>query len=254
MTTRFAALPVLAAVLAALGGNARAADKEAEEQFARLIHDAVVAKMPKQYEDQSGWGKTVPIMDGVKLANLRTKVKVGDHEEWPDGGWNRAVFRVDDPDKDVVIKVRDVWPSDHKTTLMTVEVTVKGHMEEERQQWQQGLKLLAFTAEANAVVVLTLDVDAAITFDLSKAPPQLVVKPKVTKSQIDLKEFDLVRVGKLQGDKAKAVGDEMKGGLQKAAKLAEPYATERINEAIVKALTDKNNKGPISAEKLLKDK
>ena len=140
-------------------------------------------------------------------SGARTRVKVGDHEEWPDGAWDRVVFRVDDPDKDVTIKVSDVRPSDHKTTLMKVEATTKVRVEEEHKQWQKGLQLLAFTAEANAVVTITLDVDAAVSLDRTKVPPEVVVKPAVTKSQLDLKEFELVRVGKvLEGERANKVG------------------------------------------------
>ena len=73
-------------------------------------------------------------------------------------------------------------------------------------------------------------------------------------NMIDYGEQRLYRAGKLEGDRAKQVGEEMKGGLRKALKLAEPYATQQINDAIVKALKDKDNKGPISGEKLLKEK
>jgi hypothetical protein len=235
MSRRFAILAALMVAVFALAGGARAADREEEEQFARLIHAAVVAKMPPQFEERTNWGQTTPIMDGVRLPNRRTRIKVGDREEWPHGAWNRLVVHLD-PQKDVAVKVSDVRPSDHKTTLMRVEVTLKASVEEERQRWQKGLLLLHVNADADVVLVVTLDVDAAISFDRSKIPPALDVKPTVLRTQLDLQEFDLRRirnrVAAVEGDLARSIGDEMKDTLRSAVKSAEPLATQKINEAL----------------------
>src|SRR5437868_78332 len=81
-------------------------------------------------------------------------------------------------------------PGGHKATLLHVEATVKLRVERERQQWRRGLLLLDLTARADAVVVLDLDVDASVGLDRSKVPPEVVVKPTVTRTQLDLKEFE----------------------------------------------------------------
>src|SRR5207248_1742925 len=84
-----------------------------------------------------------------RLPNRRMRVRVGDHDEWPDGPWLRTRVWVDDLDRDVTIKVRDVRPSDHQTTLLKVEATAKVHVERERQQWRRGLLLLGLLARAD---------------------------------------------------------------------------------------------------------
>jgi hypothetical protein len=44
--------------------------------------EAVVAKMPREYEDLSGWGRTMPLPQNLRLPRLkRTLVRVGDHFE-----------------------------------------------------------------------------------------------------------------------------------------------------------------------------
>src|SRR5579884_553135 len=167
-------------------------DTPAEEQLARLIKTAVLARAPKDYEDHSGWGRTTPVIEGMRLPNLRQRVRVGDHDEWPDGQWVRTRVRVDDPDRDVTIRVRNLRPSDHKSTLLTVDATVKLRVEHERQLWRRGLMLVGVTARADAVIDVSLDIDATVGLDTTKVPPEVSVKPTVTAVRLDLSEFELL--------------------------------------------------------------
>jgi len=129
MLTRLTPLAALLAALAVPAAPARAADGFAEEQIAKLIKKAVLAKAPKEHEVRSGWGRTTPVIEGMRLPNRRQRVRVGDHDEWPDGAWLRTKVWVEDLDRDVTIKVSDVRPSDHKTMLMKVEATAKVRVE-----------------------------------------------------------------------------------------------------------------------------
>src|SRR5436190_1189553 len=138
------------AVGLALGSHA-AADEEKPDyaEFSKLIHQAVTAQMPKQYEDRSSWGKTIPI-----------------------------------PDK---------------------------------------LRLIGLTVQADATVNVALDCDVAITLNTNKFPPELQIEPKVVDCQLDLKEFELIRVGKLiEGKDARELGNELKDILKQLIRLYEP--------------------------------
>src|SRR4051812_39594124 len=123
---------------------ARGGDKPAQADLAARIHQAVVAKMPRQYEDLSEWGKTIPPPPAVRFPRLRrTLIKVGDHYELPDGTWRRTRVWVDDPARDLTVQVPAVRKVGKNTTRLRVEATLAVQGERERQEWVRGVRLLA---------------------------------------------------------------------------------------------------------------
>jgi len=251
-------LPRTLLLTAVLTGLTAAADKDQPpakadySQLAGLIHAAIVPKLPKEIDDRTHWGSTIPDPGNLKLPQLaRTRVKVGDREELAHGQWVRTRLWIDDPDKDVQIEVRDLRKIDAKTVQLQVAATVHGHGERERRQYEKGLLLFGLPVQADAVVVLVLDFDVGLTLSTAKFPPEVIVEPKVTKTQLELKEFDLRKVGKLMiGEKGRELGHELKGVLQEQLKKLEPALKEKANEAIARGL--KEGKGTLSAEMLLK--
>jgi hypothetical protein len=220
-------------------------------ELARLILAAVVAKLPREFEDRSGWGRTIPDPGNLRLPQLRTRVKVGDKEELAHGAWVRTRGWLDDPAKDVQVEVRDLRKVDPKTVQLRLAVTVSGHGERERRQYEKGLRLFDLTLQADAVVVLVLDCDVGLALNTSTFPPEVVVEPKVTKSQLELKEFEPRKVGKVQlGERARELAGELKGVLQDHLKKHEQEIKDRINAAIARGL--KEGKGSVSAGALLK--
>ena len=245
--------------LAAANGPGKEGDKKANPDYAelsRLIRKVVLDQAPKAIEDDSGWGQTIPIPEGMKIGKLRTLVKVGDKLELPHGVWRKIKLWAADPDKDVQIRVRELKPVKLTTYRLVVEADLNLQTWSEVQHWQKGLALVGFIAEAETAVRLNLGCDVAITLNAKKFPPEFKIEPNVTDLQIDLKDFTLKKatlrrlgIG-IEGDAAKAAGDQFKGIVQGIIRDAEPAIKERANEAIVKGLKD--GKGALSLEKLLK--
>src|SRR5437868_3526058 len=100
-------------------------------EFSRILHKIVVAQVPKYVEDNSGWGGSIPIPDKLPLPRLRTRIKVGDHEELPHGLWRKLRVNVDDPDKDVAIQVRSFEKIDAKTYRLSLDsqAAIRGEVE-----------------------------------------------------------------------------------------------------------------------------
>src|SRR5262249_41863761 len=87
--------------------------KDASRDYAdlsRLIHKVVAGQVPKAIEDNSAWGKTIPIPDDLKLPKLRTVIKVGDKMELPHGLWRKVKLTMADPAKDLRIRVKELNP------------------------------------------------------------------------------------------------------------------------------------------------
>ncbi len=75
----------------AAGADSARTPEQAAADLGRLIHQAIVAKLPPVIEDSSGWGHTIPLPNRVLLPRLRrTLVPVGERMEVPDGPWRKA--------------------------------------------------------------------------------------------------------------------------------------------------------------------
>src|SRR5262249_35681112 len=58
--------------------KAPALPRSSLDELGKLIHKMALPSIPKYYEDNSGWGATVPAPPDLRLPRLRTFVKVGD--------------------------------------------------------------------------------------------------------------------------------------------------------------------------------
>src|SRR5262249_32900648 len=145
------------------------------------------------YEDESGWGQTIPIQPGERLPlpKLRTIIKKGDKLEAPHGLWRKVKAWMTDPAKDLQIQVRDLKALDGSTYRVTLEAEADLRTWTGAQHGQKGLALIGFIAEADAKVNLYLECDVALSLDGKKFPPAFKVEPKVSTLKIDLKDMTL---------------------------------------------------------------
>jgi len=224
--------------------------------LSKMIHKVVVAQLPKVFNGQTGWGQTTPITEGLPLMRRRQTVQVGDHLELPHGHWRKTRAWLDDPDRDLIIKVRDLRPVGNKSYQIKLDVDVAARGETDVQQWQKGLKLVDVTAQAAGRVGIFLECDVALSLSTT-FPPEVKVEPKVSNLKLELKDFELGRVDArrpgialaLQGQAASDVGKEFRGVLQDLLRAAEPTIKDRANEAIARSLRE--GKGTFSATALM---
>lgn len=238
----------------------KAEAKKDFSEFSKLLHRMVVKEIPKEIEDDSGWGPTIPLPDKVILPKLqRTFVKVGDRLEVPHGTWKRFRVTFADPAKDVQIAVKDFTKVDAKNYKLAVDAEAVMSGEGELKQWKNGVALFGATAQADAVIGVALVIDVNVSLVPKKFPPELSIKPKLADLKVDLKEFNLKRVNNqaakileigIEAGPARQLGNELKGYLQTIVKKFEPQIMEQANEAIAQSI--KEGKGTISASSLLK--
>jgi hypothetical protein len=164
--------------------------------------------------------------------------------ELPHGTWKRTKVWIDDPDRDLRIAVPSIRLMG-KTTRLRVETTAALRCVRERQDWIRGVRLLAVTAEADTVVQVGLDVDVTLAFDPAKPLDGLKVEAKVTQVQLDLKEFNLRRVGPVVFHEQGPLGEELKAAIQERLVALEPKVKDYANRAIAEGL--KNGKDLLPA-------
>jgi hypothetical protein len=227
------------------------AEEAAGADLARLIHKTIVAKLPTAYEDKSGWGQTIPLPDRLILPRLkRTMVKVGDHMEVPDGTWRKLRLRLEDPDRDLHVRIRgfkQLGPTTYRTTY-NVEATLRA--EADVQRWRNGVELADLTARADVRLVIRVECDSTARLATDKLPPRLVLDPDLKDLKLTLKEFTpkavtFRRAGvTVEGSPIEAVGAEVKDLVQALMESKEPDIRKGVNETL--------KKDPLPAAEVLK--
>ncbi len=221
-------------------------DKDYAE-FSKLVHGIVVSRTPKEYEHKDGWGATIPLEGRLPLPNLRTYLKDGDKVVLPHGAWKKVKLKLDDPNKDIKIQVKDFKPIDAKTYRVVLDADIALRADGEWQQWQKGLMLVGVGVQTDALINCVVGCDVGVALNFKKVPPEVALSPKITDLTIELKDIR-GRNGPLFTDEK--LKSDIKGLLRGAVKMFEPQVKELANQAIIQGIKD--GKGTMSAEALLK--
>ncbi|HZZ81585.1 MAG TPA: hypothetical protein VFE62_23990 [Gemmataceae bacterium] len=223
--------------------------KDDYAQFSKVIHKVVVKQLPKEFEDTSGWGQRIEIPPNLRLMNLRTLVKVGDHLEAPHGTWRRFKGKLEDPDKNLKIVVKDFRKLNEKAYRVVVDVDATFLVHGEAQQWQKGLFLIGGEADADANLTAAIVCDVGVSLNLKKFPPELKLEPKVSELGLELVDIKVRGGPILKGERGQAIANDIKNMLRAAVKASEPMVKDEANRAIAESLRE--GKGTISAGAIL---
>src|SRR6266545_3632403 len=143
MKTRALGLAVLIGGIGLSGASGQEAGKNGvkadHEALSRLVHRLVASQFPKTFEHDAGWGATIPIPDKLPLPRLRTRVRVGDHDELPHGSWRRVRGEMMNPERDLTVHVRGLAPKGKGAYRLSLDVDAAMSGELELQRWQKGL-------------------------------------------------------------------------------------------------------------------
>ncbi len=212
--------------------------------LSKIIHKRVLMQVPREHEEKFDWGKSIPIPDNLIAPGLpRTYVKVGNEKQLAHGNWKRVHVKLDDPDKNLKIKVREFKKLDKGGHRMLLDAEAMVRCDGEMNQYVRGLLLLRVTGQADATITSTMTCDVDIKINLKKFPPEVNVEPKIVEMTLDLKEFNLKQLGgTVQGEKLRQLGNDLMPDLIRGLlKAAEPLVKDYANEAIAASL--KESKG-----------
>ncbi|MBI1832729.1 MAG: hypothetical protein HYR84_14910 [Planctomycetes bacterium] len=230
-------------------GDAKPAPQDFAE-FSRIAHAIAVKQLPKQFEDASGWGQRIEIPGNLPFMKRRTVVKVGDKLEAPHGAWRKFKGKIEDPDKNLKINVKDFKKLNDSTYRLVVDVDVTMMCQVEWQQWQKGLLLLPAAATADASLTAAIVCDVGVSLNFKKIPPALDLEPKIAELGLDLVDFKLRGGPIVPGETGKTLAAEFKSVLRTLVRATEPMVKDYANKAIVQSIKD--GKGTISAGEIMK--
>jgi hypothetical protein len=220
-------------------------EEEPTAPLARVIHKIIVAKLPPVYENAADWGRTVPLPERMILPRLRrTVVQVGDRLEVPDGPWRRVRVLVEDPDRDIQVRVTSFKRLELMKYRVVVESDVALRGEADLQHWRNGVVLADLTARADVVLTVRVECNVIARMDSSRGAPRMVLAPTIEDLKLNLKEFTprqvtFRRAGlTIQGEGVEAAGEEFKDLLQALLRSVEPKVKQRADDAIAQGLRD----------------
>lgn len=224
-------------------------NKEVIEQLGRkLLLDAI----PRSVEEKKNWGKQV---ERPALGRKQRRQAESTGQEVPTklvnhGTWRQYAAVVIEPEKRLGFRLENLRLSMDQTLHFRVIVGLPLFVKAELQQWIHGLRLLGVTAEADAGLEATLDCQVRVQLTSGSGfLPELAIEPKVTNSELRLREFRLRRIGDIGGKVAHELGDEAKKWLDLLIRNQGNKIADKANQAIQR----KADKGKIvvSATKLL---
>lgn len=244
----------LAAAMGATGHVARAEQPGAESNAAAtpspsksyavrpplidLAESLISDALPRRYSDARHWDKQKHFTKGLKVELDGLKVETRRRKELMNHGtWKRYDVWLPEGQK-LALDVTDVRTYDdgRVTFRLSASGPLKGRVE--LQQWQRGVRLLGVSADCEATVRLTLDVEAALSTRQGLLLPTVAVVPKVTQAHVEMADFRLRRIGELRGPLAKELGDAAEPTLRREVARQNEKIAAKINKSIAKHSDD----------------
>ena len=242
----------LIAAVAILPLTLNAQDTETKPDYAafsKLIHKTVTKEL-KEFKDDSGWGQTIPVPPKLPLPKLRTYLKSGDEVVLPHGSWQRFKGKIEDPDKNLKIVVKDFKKTaDGKKYRLVADVDVTIVCAGEWQLWQKGLLLVGAESAADANFTAAVVCEVGVRLDFTKFPPEMKTEPKVTELGLNLVDFKFRHEPIIKGETGDNLRRDLKDLLRSVVKSKEGAVKNYANEAITQSL--KEGKGTISASAIM---
>jgi hypothetical protein len=219
----------------------------------RLIHDAVVSKLSKVYEDASGWGRTIPLPEQLRRPRARRMIiDVDGRPEVPDGTWHKVRLWLADPDRDLHVRVKSFRGLEATKYRLEVSTDTLLRTEADVVRWRNGILLADVTARARVALNISVVCEVSGRLDTSVVPPELRLEPDLRDLKVDVKEVvptrvTLNRLGVTVGREVLGgAGEELRDTLQVLIRRRDKRAAEMLAKAL------REGKGPLAAARMLK--
>jgi len=166
--------------------------------------------------------------EGVKIETRRKWVDVND------GTWTRYRVTPLNPDKHLEVRVEKIEPLDGNKVRLELSASAKLRVFGRLSQWERGVQLVSLSAEADTVVRVQGTVEVALKLDPTKLPPDVYLEPTVTKADVKIADFDLRRVGQLDGPLIRSLSDDARDVIEAELKERRPKLVASLNKKLAK--------------------
>lgn len=193
------------------------------------------------YEDSPNWGHTKHVAVGIKWKGKGLKVHPeAQYADRNDGIWRTVRISAENLPNALVFEVRDVRQEGTDKTLFTVFLAFDASVDFTQQNWDEGLKLYDGSVRATAKVKLTLSCEMTTRTELTGGfVPDVVLRVRVTKANLEYDHLVIKHVAGLGGDAAKVLGGLVTSTIKQLHPSLERHLLAKANAAIEKAADTK---------------
>lgn len=193
--------------------------------LAEIVREAI----PPTYERDKDWGRQKRITTGLRIDKLdisRRKKEV-DH-----GTWKRYHIELVDPEENLQVRVENLRSLGPGKAALTIVVDGKFKGWAQARVYNRGVHVITLTTEGMTTLTVRADFEMSITATPADFFAGIQLSPVATSAHVDIRDFELNRVGELHGSLARELGSGLKRVIQK--ELDGPKLVTKLNRAIDK--------------------
>jgi hypothetical protein len=204
--------------------------------WSTLLRDLVDETIPRDYEKRDGWGRETEIVTGVRvrqkngLPRLSKRTKRVNH-----GVWKRYRIALINPEEKLKFTLHDVQPAEDAGLTFKVVVSARVRCTAQSEFWNFGIQTGSATVQADATV-RAIAKFVVRSRDLGPDDDSWFTEIEYTleadRVRIELDDFDVRRVGKLDGDLADGLGNTAQALLGEVLHGQEEKVTRRIRREL----------------------
>jgi len=204
--------------------------------WSTLLRDLVDETIPRDYEKRDGWGRETEIVTGVRVREKNGLPRISKRTKRVNHGvWKRYRIALINPEEKLKFAVHDVHAAEGAALTFKVVVSARVRCTAQSEFWNFGVQTGSATVQADATVraVARFIVNSR---DLKPDDDSWFTDVEYTldadRVRIDLDDFDVRRVGKLDGDLADGLGNTAQALLAEVLHGQEQKVTQRIRREL----------------------
>jgi hypothetical protein len=202
------------------------------DQLARVI---LLANLPRNYENSKNWGLTKPRWDGLHVhldgGRITTKRR---WKEVNHGTWTQYRAWLVDPEQQLHLQSNNLRTTDDQRVAVDLLVSARVGASGRLSEWNRGLQLYSFRADAEASLQLKLSCELATRLDATRIPPDVILEPRVVDASLDLHNFQLQRISRADGPLVHKLGDMLRDDIEREVNSRRQKLVEKLNRALDK--------------------
>jgi hypothetical protein len=205
------------------------------EALSGIIRQIALKNAPHEFEDSDDWGKTKRMWDGLKVSmdGLRIKTKRR-HKDANHGSWKKYRAWLIKPQQELQIRLENLREIPGKGAGFDLVLETPLGAAARWSEWRLDVQLYSISAEADAKIRLRMQCELGMSVALAGFSPRVQLEPRITDANLQLIDFRLHRISKLDGPVVKELGRALRTVLREELERRNDKLVARINRAIEK--------------------
>jgi hypothetical protein len=213
--------------------NASTVDASTPDGLAAALSDLLRDAIPRRYEKKKDWERTKHITTGLKTEGSGLDMRIRRTKtEVKHGNWKHYRIETVDPGEQMDIRVENLHGVAPGKIAFTLFFTSQLEGWAQTRVYNRGVHIITLTAEGNTTLRLWLDCEVALSLTPSVLLTGVTVHPVVTAARLELDDFELTRISKLDGPLVHELGKGLRHVIEE--ELDGPTLVAKLNRAIDK--------------------